>query len=542
MNNCLNKLKLHSKNIYLKGLFWHTRQGRGTQILVAIAGCLALYGLIHSIGGDALQQSNSNTVLRHVKVSSITDLTNTSQGFPLVGIVSSASEATIRSESGGRLTRVYKKLGDTVVSGSVIAEFDNSGERAALMQAEGVYEQAKAAREIAVLNSGQSGSSLGDSKSQALNTIMAAYASMDDAIHGKTDSAFSDPKFQQVKLIIAVPDAILSTALEDKRRTIETLLVARDMRNKKLTAESDLVGETIIIQNELHKIKTYLDDLYTAYNKAVPDATFSSASLEAGKSNVQSARQAIAGSLSSIIAAKTALSASITASQVAGSNSEVKVGGSLASADAQVKQALGAYNAASSRLEKTIIRSPISGTLNSLSINTGDYIGAFTQIAVVSNNGALEVVSFVTEDDARRVAIGTPVTIDGTVSGVITRVASAIDPTTKKIEVRIGIKDIKSSLMNGQAVRIIVNDTKINTPIKKEQHSIVIPLSALKLTPRGATVFEVTSSSTVKAISVEVGAIFADKIQILKGLVGDEDIVVDARGLKDGTKVIVETQ
>ena len=57
----------------------------------------------------------------------------------------------------------------------------------------------------------------------------------------------------------------------------------------------------------------------------------------------------------------------------------------------------------------------ITGTLNSLSIETGDFISAFTEVAVVSNNGAFEVVSYVTEDDARRIAVGNEVMIDNTV-------------------------------------------------------------------------------------------------------------------------------
>ena len=35
---------------------------------------------------------------------------------------------------------VYKKLGDYVNAGEVIAEFENSGERAQVLQAEGAYD------------------------------------------------------------------------------------------------------------------------------------------------------------------------------------------------------------------------------------------------------------------------------------------------------------------------------------------------------------------------------------------------------------------
>jgi RND family efflux transporter MFP subunit len=217
--------------------------------------------------------------------------------------------------------------------------------------------------------------------------------------------------------------------------------------------------------------------------------------------------------------------------------------GSIATADAQLKQALGTYNAALSRLQKTIIRSPITGTINSLSVDTGDYIGAFTQVAVISNNGALEIVSYVTEDDAKRITVGTPVKINNTIEGVVTRVAGAIDPVTKKIEVKVGIKEAKTPLINGQSVRIAVSKDKtkvVTSSAPVAAGPILIPLSALKLTPQGANVFTVSASSTLVSLSVKEGAILGDQIQILEGLRGDEDLVVDARGLKEGMEVVVK--
>jgi biotin carboxyl carrier protein len=336
----------------------------------------------------------------------------------------------------------------------------------------------------------------------------------------------------------------LSSSLEIKRKAIEKLLLAREVKNKSLTQNSDLVTEVNAALVDTQAIKSYLDDLYTAYSKALPDTTFSQAVIDSGKTNVQTARQSVAATITGLVTARTTLTASITANQVAGSDNQAQSSGALATADAQVKQALGAYNGALSRLEKTIIRSPITGTLNSLTINTGDYIGAFTQVAVVSNNGALEVVSSVTEDDSKRISVGAPVTIDGTVSGVITRIASAIDPTTKKIEVRIGIKDIKSTLVNGQSVRILVTQDKKNvTPVGvKKSGPIIIPIAALKLTPQGGNVFTVSASSTLVAVPVKEGAILGEEIQILEGLSGSESIVTDARGLKEGQVVEVATE
>ncbi len=540
LKNFLFLVRDHGKN-FIK---WYKVQSRKKRIGIAIVFGVFVIAILKILtsGDDASAETKINPP--KVEVASVSSLLDGNKDFPLVGMVTSVSEATIRAETSGRLTYVSKKLGDTVYAGGIIAEFENSGERAALLQAEGVYEQAKAAKDIAMLNSGQAGSSLNDTKNQTLNTVLNAYITMEDAVRGKTDSAYSDPKFNQVRLLLSLPDANLGSSLEAKRKIIEQTLLSREQKNKSLSTNSDLITELNSAITDSQMIKVYLDDLYTAYSKALPDASFSQTLLDTGKTNTQTARQSVTTLISTLVTMRTTLTASMTANQVAGQGRDVNPSGSLLSADAQVKQALGAYNGALSRLEKTIIRSPITGTLNSLTIETGDYVTAFTQVAVVSNNGALEVVSSVTEDDAKRISVGSPVMIDGAVSGIVTRIAEAIDPTTRKIEVRVGIKDVKNTLVNGQSVRLTVMSAPKSEKDKKIVRTgpITIPIAALKLTPRGGNVFIVSPSSTLITIPVKEGAILGDSIQILEGLTGNEVIVTDARGHKEGELVTVGSE
>lgn len=542
MNKHIQKIIGYSKGIGTEWIRLHKELPRNKKYVLILGEIVVVLILVKLLIPSGEATASIETLPRKVVVSSLSSLSNNEKDLPLIGMVTSVSEATIRSESSGKLNRVYKKLGDTVYAGQVIAEFENSAERASLLQAEGSYEQAKAARDITRLNSTQSGSSLSDTKSQSLNAIYSAYTTMDDAVRGKTDGAFSDAKFDQVKFLPSVPDANLTITIETKRKSIEKMLIAREAKNRTLSIEGDLVAELTIVQAEVQLVKTYLDDLSSAYNKAIQDTSYTQSSIDAGKVSVQSARQSVLSTLSAIIASRSSLSSSITASQVSGSAASESAG-NIASAEAQVKQALGAYNAALSRLQKTIIRSPITGTINSLSVDTGDYIGAFSQIAVISNNGALEIVSSVNEDDAKRVIVGSKATINNAIEGVVTRVASAVDPLTKKMEVRVGVKNKEASLINGQSVRVSVErNTPITTPqtVKTATPSaLLIPLSALKLTPQGANIFTVSTTSTLIAVKVKEGAILGDQIQIIEGLTGEESIVVDARGLKEGMEVVI---
>lgn len=535
MNRHLEKIINDSKDIKNQLWNWYKELDRIKQSGVAFVILVLIIVIVKSLSGQA-QDTEITSLPRSVKLSLVSDLANNETSLPLLGAVTSTSEATVRAESSGKLNRVYKKLGDYVSAGSVIAEFENSGERATVMQAEGAYDAAKASRDISRINGTTANSSLSDVKTNVINAISSAYINMDDIIHVKTDSAFTNPRNQDAKFSVSVPDMSLVSSLEIRRKKIEVILVAREIRNRKLTQSSDLISELNIVQTETETIKSYLDYLATAYSKALPDTNYSQSSIDSAKAIIGGTRLTIAGTISSVVGARTALNNSLAAQDVANKT----YGGSdvnLTTSDAQLKSAEGAYNAALSRLEKTVIRSPINGTLNSLSIETGDFISAFTEVAVVSNNGSLEVLAYVTDEDAKRIQVGNGVIINDSIKGMVTRIAGAIDPRTKKIEVRIGIIDKTVPLVNGQSVRL--NITKAKQTITTSSGPIKIPLSALKLTPTGTFVFTLSSTSTLVAVPVKEGAIMGEEIQVLSGLTGNESIVVDARGLKEGTVVSV---
>ncbi len=479
---------------------------------------------------------------RAVTLASVGDLSLNTSPLPLLGTVISRSEVNIRAESSGRLAAVYKKLGDYVSAGEVIAEFDNSGERAGLLSAQGAYDAAKAGQGSALLSSntaaitsGSAELALESARTSALNSINAAYVSLDDAVRVKSDGSFRNPQTRDPQFIVNTNDSKLSILIPQERAAIEDMLKARELKNRTLTTASDLISELSAIESETQTVKSYLDDLALAYSRAIPDASVTQAVIEGFKASNGIARGTISGSLSAIGGTRSALNASIAGNKVAANNLTQTNQGSSLAAEANVKAALGALNAAQARLDKTIIRSPIGGTINSLAVETGDFISPFGDIAVVSNNGALEVIAYATEDDAKVIRVGGKVTLGESTAGVITRIASALDPKTKKIEVRIGITGDQGALVNGQTIRVVAARS-ISSPGKK-LGVLQIPLSALKITPTGAVVFTVSTSSTLVAHIVKEGALLGDQIVITEGLTPDMMIVTDARGWKDGASV-----
>lgn len=488
---------------------------------------------------QSVEQANIGTLApeRTVGIASVSELSKNTSPLSLLGTVTSRNEATIRAESGGRIIAVYKKLGSYVQAGAILAELENSTERAQILQAEGAYEGAIAGKDIAAINKGSSQVSLEEAKNSARNAITSTYTILDDAIRTKTDIAWRNPQTREAKLAVTIPDDKLVIQLESSRVNIEAILKERYAVNNLLNNNSDLLKELDSVSSEINIVINYLDSLSLAWNRALADGNASQAAIDGYKASTAGARTSVNAALSIVTGARNVLNSALSATKIAEKTSSVSGVDSGSSADAQVKSAIGNLRAAEARLEKTIIRSPINGTINSLSMNTGDFVSPYTEVAVVSNNGSLEVTAYVTADDANEISVGSSALIQGGATGKVTRIAPALDPKTNKIEIIIGITSGTDKLINGASVNIKVSRSFTTN---KSEAVLKIPLSAVKITPSGSIVFTVSTSSTLIAHNVIMGALFGDLVSIQEGISENMIIVTDARGLQEGITVTVK--
>lgn len=509
--------------------FWGLSLSKRTGVIILIV--FVAIGITRLGGTDEVSETAVQGG-RAVSLMSVRELSLNTEPLVLSGTVTSRSEAVIRSEASGKLISVRKRLGDYVGAGEIIAEIENGAQRAFVTQAEGAYEAAKAGRDIAGINKGSAGSSLSEAKTAAQNSLFAAYSAMDDVVRAKTDGMWDNPQEREPRFTILVTDEKLLIRLKEERVAIESMLRERDAANRALGSESDLVSKLTSVEIEVRLVKTYLDDLALALSRAFPNGAVTAATIDGWRSVVGGSRTAISATLTQVGGSRNALLGAIAGVNIAEENAGMEGG---AASDAQLKSALGNLEAARAQLEKTLIRSPISGTINSLSVDTGDIISPFADIAIVSNNFALEIVAYITERERGEFSVGSKAVVEGGHSAVVTRIAPALDPRTKKIEVRLGLTGTRGGLINGQSVSIDISRTKMNTVAMQE--TITIPLSALKLSPSGAAVFTVDEGGALRAHVVEIGALSGERIEITAGLTGDMRIVTDARGLKEGMVV-----
>lgn len=479
--------------------------------LAAITLLLIAGAIFHFSSNNAVEEVPEDK-LAVVTVSSISALGSESS-FTVTGTVSAISEARLETETGGRITTVSVKLGDTVRSGQVLATIENASERAALLQAEGAYDAAVASNQ-------QGTTALGTAEDNARNAYRDAFTASDTVVRGLIEELFSNPR--EANPSFRMDGNGQAPALNDKLVSIETMLT-----NWSVTATNPS-GDASKLLNEaetnVRTISDFVATLSLIVSEEEPNIVFTETDLALYKTRFAGARASLDATLSSLSVARSNYEQSV----IAASNTRPSLG------DAQIKSALGTLRAAQANYEKTLVRTPISGVVNAIYIKAGEYASPSTPAVIVANNNALIIQVMLGATDADMIEIGEEVTINETTLGIVTEIAPAVDPVSGKKEVKITASD-DAALTNGSTVSVaFMRNTE-----QSENNVITVPLAALKITASGPIAFSVSAENTLTTNPVVLGPILGDMVVVEEGLTKDSVIVIDARGLQEGEKVEV---
>ena len=106
----------------------------------------------------------------HVRVSSVADLSSQTGPLTVVGTVKSLNQANILAQTSGEIVSLSRSIGDTVSAGGVMGSFENSSQRAAVLQAQGGLDAANAALAKAS-GSSAANSSITSTLTSSTNTV-----------------------------------------------------------------------------------------------------------------------------------------------------------------------------------------------------------------------------------------------------------------------------------------------------------------------------------------------------------------------------------
>lgn len=479
--------------------------------------------------GSEINEENNVDTLPVVTVTSAADI-NGFDTASIVGTVRSFNEAVLTAENSGRVTSVNTTLGQTVPAGFIVATLENASERASLLQAEGAYEAALASSRQSTVGLTGAQNQLVTAQRNAISTFQSSYNTVNGSVRNTIDSFFSNPNNRVPGLKIDGKGQ--TTFLNNERVAYQTLLPTWQQEGGMLTTSSDLVEALNTARARVDRTISMVDVFITLFNAEDKDNSYTteellsfSSSFTALRSNLQNTRDSIDNAVLNLENAQDGVRrAEISAS----SQTETSA------ADAQVKQALGSLRAAQANLEKTIFRTPISGEVNSLNVRVGDFVSNQDVVARVANNQALEVVTYVGDTELNAFTVGGTVIVENKYEGVVSQIAPAVDPVTRRTEVRIAL-DKAEEVQNGDTVSITANYTANGTV----DETILVPLSAVKFELENGFVF-VVENNTLQRKDVTTGEVRGGSIEITSGLTRTDKFVKDARGLLEGTKVEVK--
>jgi membrane fusion protein (multidrug efflux system) len=184
-------------------------------------------------------------------------------------------------------------------------------------------------------------------------------------------------------------------------------------------------------------------------------------------------------------------------------------------------------------------QSPISGIINYLYVDAGEFIDTGKPLAEIVNIDRIKINVRVPELDIRFVRIGqkTPVRIDAfpekELTGVVDFVAFKADPATKTFLVRTVIDNPFADIRPGMIARVVFVRQFI-------PDALAAPLFAL-VDKGGERLVFVEKDGVAHSRTVSIGVIEDDRVQITGGLsAGDHLIVKGQTEVEDGMKVSVK--
>lgn len=511
--NVMELIKKYQKNIYVRA---------GAALVLTLIVALSIRAL-----NSGVDTSESTEVLPSVTVTTSSELAG-GDSLSLIGTVRAFTEAQITSERSGRVTGVSATLGGKVTAGQVVATLENASEQAAVLQAQGVYEAALAASAQSGVGVSEAQTALSSSKNNAVSTYRQSYNTVNNVIYGSVDTFFSNPDSQIPGLKIDGNASYMNS----ERVAYQSILKEWQSRSNNINTNSNLESELTYAKTQVERTIAFVDAFITIFNQPGSVSGYTPAELQTYSANFTALRANLINTRSSLDASI----AGIASAEDAVRRAELaSSGGTVSASDAQVKQALGALRAAQANLAKTILRTPISGTVNSINVKVGDFVNSFDVVSVVANNSALEIVTYVGDTEKDQLIVGDKVLIEGQYEGIVTQIAPAVDPNTRKTEVRIATDN--TNIANGDTVRVAKEAATTTAMVS----GVYVPITAVKFEAENGSVFTV-DGDTLVAHPVTIGTIRGSRVEILEGLSATDEFVLDARGLSAGTKVQVSTK
>jgi membrane fusion protein (multidrug efflux system) len=191
------------------------------------------------------------------------------------------------------------------------------------------------------------------------------------------------------------------------------------------------------------------------------------------------------------------------------------------------------------RLDRTVVRAPISGIFDARYVDAGEMVAPGTQVARVVEVGQVKVIGGVPERFADVVHPGDSARIsfevlDGELAGVINYVGSTVDPRNRTFPIEVIVDNPGRVIKPRMVANVLLANRRL-------EGVVVVPQSAIQRTEDGYEVFvavERNGGSFAEPRPVILGPSYANRTVVNEGLsAGDRLIVRGHQIVESGDRV-----
>jgi len=400
------------------------------------------------------------------------------------------AQVKIGSQITGRIKRLFADVGSQVHAGQVIAELD-------LPDIQAQYDQAVASLNAARLRLAQEQSGVGLQQTTVSSEITRAQANVDSA------KAAYDQAVQNARLEVSTAESAVRQAEASSRNADTFLKRSRQLLDKGYIAAQDVDNAQTQADVAAAQLDSARQALDLTRSKTDTDVRTAVNALQNARAVLESAK---AGRAQNVIKTQ----------QVAAAKAAVK------QAEAQV-----AYWRAQN--DKTVIRSPISGTVLALDVQQGETIAAGlsapTLIRVTDLN-RLQVDAFVDETDVGGVHVGQPakVTVDAypnrVFRGRVVKIASGAT-----LQQNVVTYDATIAVENPEGLLKPDMTATAEIVVGERRNVLAVPIEAVKSEKLGQMVYVIKDKQAVPQ-PVVTGISDDSATEIRRGLRQGETIVL----------------
>ncbi len=446
----------------------------------------------------------------------------------VTGSLTALNDVTVGVKAAGPLTGVYKREGDPVTAGEVVAQQDTADLTAKLEQqlALTAQEQAGVTSAQAKLLQAQTAykndlTTLQITRSQTSSSVQQAKAAYNSA---------------QQQLVLTIKGARSQQRKEAQAQVVSAKASLKNAQDN-LHRYEELYRENAVSAQDLDQAQTAFDTANAAYNSALQAYDL----LQAGPraEEVQQARDAVAQSRQQLLTAQ-ANTAQVQLRQedVRSAQQDIQAAkAALLQAQAGLQQAQAAADYARQQLKDTTITSPLTGVVAKRLAQSGQQMAA--------GAGVLEIVSLqniyfdaqLPESQFEKVALGMPVQVHvdalpGRVfTGRVARLFPVASQGARSFTVRIYMPSNITLLRPQMFARgTIILATHSNT--------MLVPRQALLNTQGSKAEAYVVSNNVAHKRKVTLGFSQSDTFEVTSGLKpGEKVITTGAAEVQDGSHV-----